>query len=909
MGRWMKRVLVCGLLGFAALCGEADASVSLRGWDNIGPAGGTLPLLATDPDDERHVAAWSEEGVYETRDGGTTWRLGGAQPCAYPVDLALRGDSIYVSCQSSGVSSGVTRSRNHGDGWEAFTRFAPSFETSHFAFHPRLAGVAAVHAYDLVKGGHYLAVTRDDGQTWSTAPWTDGYQYTEFMFDPAYDTRLLAVRNSWSNTEIRTLFVDLMWTSFETLGSWTASGTPWTNNANQIQCVAYGAGADSTGVIFVAGNCGIATTRDSGRSWQQRNLPELSSAAAYVSYAKVDASPRVAGRAVANLYSAVFLTEDGGASWRSLTSAGYMNTAIAADGALWTSESDGRVYRSSGAARTATSLVRHDASPNSLEVAGAESEVLFAGGGVGGMRRSPDAGQTWSPLGADGAQITFVRAVAGQPLAMYGGSGRYDQFYEALWFSADAGKSWQAVSMPAFDSGLTQFTPVGAQPGVVYATTSQPALGGFDIVPPPTPLAVMRSEDGGHTWRSINAGVGGKAPMLSASQSDPATAYAATTAGVYRTRDGGNAWKLVWDSAARGAISVPVVDARDPALIYSIASERLWISEDGGDHWRETLIPNYWGSASSTALVHPRDSGRLFLVSSDAAVFESTDRGATWSRATVAVNSSDLALGSPRIASTQTSTMVLGTANHTIVGRDIGKPHPRALGTDLWWNPADPGWGVSIVQHENFQVWAIWFTYDANGKPTWRFVSGGTWTDSNTFTGILAKAQSVPGSYFTSTFDPSRVDVTPVGTAVLRFSDDNTGEATFQLDGITVRQPINRMPFGPVAARQASKADLWWNPLESGWGISLHQQYSTVFATWFLYDDQGAPTWLLMPNARVEPGLVTGDVYRPMGGPGAPYVARNVVVTKAGTASIGEKLDFTIDGVSATRGFVTRLPF
>jgi Spy/CpxP family protein refolding chaperone len=37
---------------------------------------------------------------------------------------------------------------------------------------------------------------------------------------------------------------------------------------------------------------------------------------------------------------------------------------------------------------------------------------------------------------------------------------------------------------------------------------------------------------------------------------------------------------------------------------------------------------------------------------------------------------------------------------------------PAANYTDLWWNPNESGWGITITQHPTNQIWAIWYTYD-----------------------------------------------------------------------------------------------------------------------------------------------------------------------------------------------------
>jgi hypothetical protein len=62
---------------------------------------------------------------------------------------------------------------------------------------------------------------------------------------------------------------------------------------------------------------------------------------------------------------------------------------------------------------------------------------------------------------------------------------------------------------------------------------------------------------------------------------------------------------------------------------------------------------------------------------------------------------------------------------------------------------------------------------------------------------------------------------------------------------------------------------LWWNPAESGWGLNLNQQGSTLFGTLFTYDATRAPLWLVMPAAALQADGVTftGDLYRTTGSP------------------------------------------
>src|SRR5438477_4426313 len=80
--------------------------------------------------------------------------------------------------------------------------------------------------------------------------------------------------------------------------------------------------------------------------------------------------------------------------------------------------------------------------------------------------------------------------------------------------------------------------------------------------------------------------------------------------------------------------------------------------------------------------------------------------------------------------------------------------------TDLWWNPAESGWGVNLIQQDNI-VFATLFVYDASSQPTW-FVgsalatSGPDTSGRVTFTGPWYRTSGNP--WYLGVFDPSVVE-------------------------------------------------------------------------------------------------------------------------------------------------------
>jgi serine protease len=201
----------------------------------------------------------------------------------------------------------------------------------------------------------------------------------------------------------------------------------------------------------------------------------------------------------------------------------------------------------------------------------------------------------------------------------------------------------------------------------------------------------------------------------------------------------------------------------------------------------------------------------------------------------------------------------------------------------LWWAaPAgsESGWGINFA-HQGDTIFASWFTYDSTGKGLW-LVMTATKTGDGVYAGTLSQLtgpafDAVP---FPPLGSPGGAVATVVGTGTLTFTDTNGGSFAYTVNSIAQTKSLSRQVFGPLLtcvygaqpnfAAATNYQDLWWatpGGSESGWGVNLTHQGDTIFATWFTYDHDHTPMWLVATAPKTAPGIYRGTLYRLTGPP------------------------------------------
>jgi hypothetical protein len=203
----------------------------------------------------------------------------------------------------------------------------------------------------------------------------------------------------------------------------------------------------------------------------------------------------------------------------------------------------------------------------------------------------PDPGPAWRPLGPFAVphgrtagsgpgsrppvagRVAAVAVEGGDPRHLLAGGG-------GIWESRDGGQTWtpRADVQPTTTVGALAFAP--GDPAVAYAGTGQgEALAALGV-------GLLRSDDGGATWRALVARelLGAGVHDLLVDPGDAGRLLAATTAGLWASADGGRGW------APRLAGRCWSVAAGAGGELLAGGEFGLHRSEDGGASWRRVPL-------------------------------------------------------------------------------------------------------------------------------------------------------------------------------------------------------------------------------------------------------------------------------------------------------------------------------
>ena len=262
-----------------------------------------------------------------------------------------------------------------------------------------------------------------------------------------------------------------------------------------------------------------------------------------------------------------------------------------------------------------------------LAVDPSDPETVYAGLREGGVRRTRDAGLTWVDCGLPEPGV-FSLAVSRADGAVYAGTEPSRVFR-----SDDGGESWRALDalleLPSRPSW--SFPP---RPWTSHVRWIAPSPHDADLLLVGIELGgLMRSDDGGESWQDHRPGAQRDVHSLAWHPGAPGRAYEAGGGGAAFSIDAGETWQPADAGRDRNYTWAVAVDPDDPDHWYVSASTGPFAAHGRGDP--QALIYRRRGDEIwqplGGGLPEPLPSMPYALVAADGRLFAGLADGHIWS--------------------------------------------------------------------------------------------------------------------------------------------------------------------------------------------------------------------------------------------------------------------------------------
>jgi photosystem II stability/assembly factor-like uncharacterized protein len=292
-----------------------------------------------------------------------------------------------------------------------------------------------------------------------------------------------------------------------------------------------------------------------------------------------------------------------------------------------------------------------------------------------------------------------------------------------MWRTRDAGQTWTPLTDGQFEAGgVGAIGTADSDANVIYVGTGSACPRG-NVSPG---IGIYKTQDGGETWRHVGLRSAGQIGRIRVHPANPDLVYAAVLGnvfgpseerGVYRSRNGGATWeKVLFVSGRTGAVDLAMNPVnprvlyaamwtveRKPWTIHSGSMEGgIFKSTDSGDTWTKlgAGLPSGVMVGRIGVTISPANPDRLWAVieagGEKAGVYRTDDAGRTWQRTTAQRELSHRAWYFNHIVADPTDANVVYALNTFLFrSTDGGKTFAVINGAkndnhDLWINPRNP---------------------------------------------------------------------------------------------------------------------------------------------------------------------------------------------------------------------------
>ena len=399
-----------------------------------------------------------------------------------------------------------------------------------------------------------------------------------------------------------------------------------------------------------ASGSGLYKTTDDGITWQAS--PEFRGRSVWA-LATFPGNPQVIA---AGATDGVYLTKNGGQNWQRISPSDKgdlqpvvsvafdptdAHTIFAGTPHLpWRTKDEGSTWTS-----IHTGMI-DDSDVFSLAPALQQPGRLFASACTG-IYRSDDRGEHWLKLrgSTEASYRTYVIFPDPSPYSSLS-SRVYAGTTGGLQRSLDGGVTWQRVYAGAVKSVVSSHL----HPLQLYAATMDAGL--------------IRSDDGGDTFRPINEGFEGHAmnglftasnALFVAGQNGAAVQYPSSTG-----------WQTI-----KPADAFTFMAGSSPSQILSASAHTLWLSDNGGHQWKQIPAPAQRGSLTGLALLADGTGAKLW-VATTAGLFEGSPGGSPGGSRWKAVPVPALENQPIRVMTASKSRIIVASRGHAAISSDRG---------------------------------------------------------------------------------------------------------------------------------------------------------------------------------------------------------------------------------------------
>ncbi len=588
-------------LAAAALVLSAAPRLPAQSWVPVGPPGGDVRDLAADRRDPRRLYLGTADGIfYRSDDGGLKWRRmspGFPHQGASLDEIVAdpRGALLVGFWNVAGDGGGVARS---DDGGQTFTMLSGISGQS-----VRSLAQAASNP-DVLVAGTIGGVFRssDFGKTWQRITPDDQAELKNVesvAIDPVNPDVIYI--GTWH----------LPWKTSDGGASWELIHTGMIDDSDVFTMTIDRWNARK---VYATACSGIYRSTDGAAKWTRiRGIPASSRRTR--SFAQ---DPDNQDVFYAGTTEGLWISEDGTATWRQATPKSVVvnsvlvqpggSLLIGTEGAgVLRSDDGGRGWVTSNQGFSERFVSRIVFDPVGRRVL----TGIWGDRNHGGVFSAPSPRGPWSRIGPglEGREVLSLAVAGGQVLA-----GTDD----GLFLSADPAAPFRRL--PTLIAGVEvhpRVTDVVALSEQVFLAAS--------------PQGILRSLDGGATWRRPSLGMWGPASSFAVSGRTLGLVLAASPLGFFKSVDGGDRWVLV--SRGLGATEAHTIAfvPSDDRVVYATSTRGLFRSKDQGATWSQVTggIP----FTDITGLAVGPDGRTLYA--SDftwGGIFRSVNGGDTWER-------------------------------------------------------------------------------------------------------------------------------------------------------------------------------------------------------------------------------------------------------------------------------------